>query len=55
MTQDVGQDDDGGHVPLAHQVSWFAPDRPTGGTVFVRPSGDDAPADGALPPDRPAE
>lgn len=42
MAHDVGQDADA--VALAgHQVHWFVPDRPTGGTVFARPSDDSAP------------
>jgi hypothetical protein len=43
MAHDVGRDADAA-VPAGHQVYWFAPDRPTGGTVFARPADDPAPA-----------
>jgi hypothetical protein len=39
MANDVGQDNNAA-VLAGHQVLWFAPDRPTGGTVFARPSDD---------------
>jgi hypothetical protein len=28
-----------------HRITWFAPDRPVEGTVYVKPAGEDAASD----------